>query len=96
MSHAAADALAELERSPDERMAVSSWWASPADEEPAGDAGGETPPPEARMAARPARPAPLADPEESRGWNLTDGAVLVAALGVLALSIAGLFWLLGK
>jgi pSer/pThr/pTyr-binding forkhead associated (FHA) protein len=96
LSHAAADALAELERSPDERMAVSEVVEPPPeDEEPDGDAAGETPPPEAVL-ARPARPAPLADPEEARGWNLTDGAVLVAALGVLALSIAGLIWLLGK
>jgi pSer/pThr/pTyr-binding forkhead associated (FHA) protein len=97
LSHAAADALAELERSPDERMALSEVIEPPPeDAEPAGDAAGETPPPEALIATRQARPAPLAEPEEQRGWNLTDGAVMVAALGVLALSVAGLIWLLGK
>lgn len=96
LAHVAADALAELERSPDERMAASEVVEPPpAPEEPEAPEPSETPPPEVALTARPVRAAPLAEPEE-RGWGWTDGAVLVAALGVLALSVAGLFWLLGK
>jgi pSer/pThr/pTyr-binding forkhead associated (FHA) protein len=34
--------------------------------------------------------------EPSSGWGLTDAAVVLVALGVLGISIAGLVWLLGR
>jgi pSer/pThr/pTyr-binding forkhead associated (FHA) protein len=73
--HPAAEALAELERSPCEPLR--------ADEAL-----------EPLSRERPAAPAPLAAP--GGGWGLADAAVVLLALGVLALSIAGLVWLLGR
>ncbi|MGH7437561.1 MAG: FHA domain-containing protein, partial [Polyangiaceae bacterium] len=40
------------------------------------------------------RPASRPAPKRSAGWSLTDGVVMGAALCVLALSLAGLVWLL--
>ena len=110
----AAEALAELERSPDEPMRPGeaadppAFPGEPTPEPPSADA---PPSSEAPAAARaPGRsavtagafstPAPPASRASARttsgGWGLTDAAVLLVALGVLALSIAGLFWLLGR
>jgi len=108
--HPAADALAELERSPDEPMRPGE-----AVDPPAG-AGEPTPePPSAgapassdaleaalgsggpRDVSTPTPPASRASTAATRGgWGFTDAAVVLVALGVLALSIAGLFWLLGR
>jgi pSer/pThr/pTyr-binding forkhead associated (FHA) protein len=109
--HPAADALGELERSPDEPMRPGE-----AVDPPAG-AGEPTPEPPstdapASIDALGASALGSADPRDvstptpppSRtstaatrgGWGFTDAAVVLVALGVLALSIAGLFWLLGR
>jgi pSer/pThr/pTyr-binding forkhead associated (FHA) protein len=92
LAHPALEALLELERGEDERVAAADL--PPPPEEPAPP---ETPaPPE--VAPTPTT-APVAAPErpiaDSRGggWNLTDGAVLLVALGVLAISVAGLYWI---
>lgn len=103
--HPAAEALAELERGPDEAMMP--------EERAALDEPEETPPPAAAdPAASP--PPPLSDgfPETPpppaaatrtiakakrprEGWGVTDAAVVLLALGVLILSAAG-WWLLGR
>jgi pSer/pThr/pTyr-binding forkhead associated (FHA) protein len=106
LANAAADALAELERSPDERMDPSEVIEAPppppapasAAAEPAAAAAAET----ARDAAVTARAAESerrdkdAEALQQRGWSITDGAVLLLSLGVLLLSVAGLVWLLGR
>lgn len=94
------DALAELESSADERLA-------PEDVPPPPTAAlpieGTTPGAASPAAARPA--APMAEspatkgsgrtPRPERGgWSAADFAVMVAAMAVLALSVAGLVWLL--
>jgi hypothetical protein len=98
----AAEALAELERSPDERMRPGD-----APEEPAGEAkpakateapvnGGEsalaqdTPEPPPAFA-----PARRGKGGRGSGWSPADAAVLLLALGVLALSAVG-WWLLRR
>jgi predicted component of type VI protein secretion system len=93
-----ASALAEIERSPLERMS---------DDEAPNPPGGATPTPPPAAAANEATPtpapaAPLARGEKSRtpaeqgGWGALDSVVVFLALGVLALSVLGAFWLLGR
>jgi len=92
--HPAAVALAELEAAPDERLNES--LAPP-------------PPPSSVVpdepAPAPSRPPPadeapatevvaLAEPESRSGWTGADVAVVLLAIGVLALSGLGLYWLL--
>lgn len=104
--HPTMEALAEIERGPDEAMAP--------DERAVLDdpEGSPTPPPE--LASETPTPPPLDDfPEtppppsatprsivkqprkESGGWGVTDAAVVLLAIGVLMLSAAG-WWLLGR
>jgi hypothetical protein len=45
------------------------------------------------MAPRAPRKPPAAD---SGGWSMLDSAVVILAIGVLALSVLGGFWLLGR
>jgi pSer/pThr/pTyr-binding forkhead associated (FHA) protein len=95
----AADALAELERSPDERMPDG----EPSSEPPAAEATAEagaaapdatpTPAPTEAMERTPAPRAAAADPG---GWNALDSAVVMVAIGVLVISALGAFWLLGR
>ncbi len=109
LAYPAAEALAEIERGPDEAMAP--------DERAVLDEPESTPPPPS--ADDPATPTPspapgddfpetppppgadaprpvLARPVKPRGgWGVTDAAVVLLALGVLILSAAG-WWLLGK
>jgi pSer/pThr/pTyr-binding forkhead associated (FHA) protein len=95
--HPAAEALAELERSPDEPIRPGET-IDPIETEPE-----ETPPapetPPASMVEEtprsPVRRRPGGPPSEG-GWGVTDGAIVILALGVLALSIAGLWLLLAK
>lgn len=95
LRHAAAEALAELERSPDEKVPRAEEFELPAPDP-------ETPaPPEADGAtADPLAPAPRSSSApmqrstDDSTWGFTDAAVVLVALGVLALSIAGLVWLL--
>ncbi|MEZ4293416.1 MAG: FHA domain-containing protein [Polyangiaceae bacterium] len=104
--HPAAEALAEIERGPDEAMTAEERasldepeGASPAPEEaavveeaPAGDDFPETPAPPQASATRAVRKRPA---KAGEGWGITDAAVVLLALGVLILSAAG-WWLLGK
>lgn len=94
----AAEALAELERGPDERMADGD---VPEPQRPAAEARGtvetEAEPARAPLAASDEAPAsrPRA-PGESSGWGAVDSAVIFIALGVLVVSLAGAFWLFGR
>jgi hypothetical protein len=90
-------ALATIEGAPDEMVAEAP--APPAaeptaSEEPPGraKAPASIPPPSAPSYA----PGPTSRPVPKRGagWSITDGVVMGAALCVLALSLAGLVWLL--
>ena len=108
LAHPAAEALAEIERGPDEPMAP--------DERAALDEPESTePPPVAEETATPTPTPAIADdfPETppppaagapkvlakpkgpGTGWGVTDAAVVLLALGVLILSAAG-WWLLGR
>jgi len=107
----AAEALAELERSPDEPVRPGEVFEPPHDpasepppsEDAPASSSEDAPPASAGEAAgESSAPAPMA--RRSRqdafaaagGWGLTDAAVVLIALGVLGLSIAGLSWLLGR
>lgn len=106
--HPAAEALAEIERGPDEAMTP--------EERAAYDEPEETPPPPAPAEEALATPTPppsdgfpetppppvagtraLAKPKRRSGdgWGITDAAVVLLAVGVLILSAAG-WWLLGR
>ena len=89
----AAIALAELEAAADEPMTSDD--APPEPESSAAhlDASRGA---ESRFSSSdpPAPPAPRTRGEEEPRWNQTDMAVVVVALSLLGLSIAGLFWLL--
>lgn len=105
LSHPAAEALAEIERGPDEAMTAEeradldepqSESPPPASADPT-----PTPPPADDFPETP--PPPLTTGQSvakikrrSRdGWGITDAAVVLLALGVLILSAAG-WWLLGR
>lgn len=111
--HPAVEALAELERSPDEPVRPGEVFDPPevpgapdADEPEEGEEppASEAPPESEASAAGPAAPASARVARRARqepaapagGWGLTDAAVVLVALGVLGLSIAGLAWLLGR
>jgi len=88
------EALAELERAPDERML---------EEEAVVPPPGMTGSPDLASAGRephadPATPLPRTRPVAARpirrGWQWTDTAFVLAALAVLAASLCGLYWLL--
>lgn len=89
-----AEALAELERAPDERM--------PEDESvepPPGTASSPAdPPPGTERPAEPAlavsRPRPAPARPGRRGWQWSDTAFVLVALAVLSASLVGLYWLL--
>ncbi|MFT3773764.1 MAG: FHA domain-containing protein [Minicystis sp.] len=97
----AAVALAEIERSPDEAMADDEAPSPPAgavdqDEAPPAEEAKPldttpTPAPIDAVARKPKKPA-----AESGGWSMLDSAVVLLAIGVLALSVLGGFWLLGR
>ncbi len=97
-------ALAAIEGAADETLdpAVGAPPPEPAQDEPAPRAGATTPSsastqrhgepagPVAGASRPPSRPLPKKGP----GWSVTDALVMGAAVGVLALSLAGLVWLL--
>jgi pSer/pThr/pTyr-binding forkhead associated (FHA) protein len=96
--YAAAEALAELERSPDERMPDGQPAEPPAAAPAREDAASApeatlTPAPTAELDRTPA-PRPVAT--DPGGWNALDSAVVLLAIGVLAISALGAFWLLGR
>jgi pSer/pThr/pTyr-binding forkhead associated (FHA) protein len=94
-THPAAEALAELERCPDERMAEGEV-PEPAAAPPPAAAVDETPAvaPTPPAAVEPAPRKQLA--KETSGWNALDSAVVLLALGVLVASVIGAIWLLGR
>ncbi|MCC6555717.1 MAG: FHA domain-containing protein [Polyangiaceae bacterium] len=105
--HPAAEALAELERSPDEPMRPGEAPEPPVAPEPTPAPRSvdelEEPPASVDLGAAPlAAPTPTPPPVRAStagapsGWGITDAAILLLALGILVLSIAGLFWLLGR
>lgn len=99
----AAAALAEIEASPDEPMGDDEAPSPPPgataegedDAEGAPEAPLETTPTPAPIDPAPRKPrrSPAA---EGGGWSMLDSAVVILAIGVLALSLIGGFWLLGR
>lgn len=96
-------ALAELGRCPDQPVRAADVPDPPGGVEPASspgppseDAPDELSPaaPDVRDAPPPVRRREPAPQPRRTGWGLTDAAVVLLALGVLAVSIAGLTWLL--
>lgn len=102
-----AEALAELERSADERLHPGEEIAPPVGATPLGDREIDDTEPDplagaaaghdsvAPVAERPVRAAAAAKPKRAPrpGWGMTDALVALLALVVLGLSIAGLVWL---
>jgi len=90
-----AEALGELEKTPDEKLRDDDVVEPPRD---ANRAARES----AQLAEPPAKPAPVVEVPKRRrmprrvrsGWTATDLAVAILALGVLLISMLGLFWLL--
>lgn len=101
----AVEALGTLERTADEKIREGESVAPPepiavATRKPDGAETNDGPRPDAN-AAEPGRAAPIAEvPREASaahrkrpGWNSTDFMVVLLAVGVLALSVVGLYWL---
>jgi pSer/pThr/pTyr-binding forkhead associated (FHA) protein len=95
LEHPAADALLEIERGPDELMGDAEVVEPerPARAQPEDPAAGETPAAAADAAPR-VRP-PAAAERAGGGWGALDGFVILLALGVLAVSIVG-WWFLAR
>jgi len=103
--HPAAEALAEIERGPDEAMSAEERAVLDEPEgstppPPVGDDATPTPPPGDDFPETPPPPGAntrtlARSPRARGGWGVTDAAVVLLALGVLILSAAG-WWLLGK
>lgn len=94
----AAEALLEIERAPDEAMTDDEVLAPPA-----GEAVEPTPASSEEATPTPASPGPAAlrrrAPSRRSGdaaWSVLDSVVVLLALGVIALSVLGAFWLLGR
>jgi pSer/pThr/pTyr-binding forkhead associated (FHA) protein len=91
----AAEALAEIERGPDERIPEGEAPEPPA-REPEQD---RAPPLQGTPAPAPASAierAPRSRPAEPGGWGAADSVVVLLALGVLVVSVVAAFWLLGR
>jgi pSer/pThr/pTyr-binding forkhead associated (FHA) protein len=87
----AATALAELEAAEDEPMTSEDIPPQPerSSSPPRERSGGEP-----RSSPNEPAPAPSAPAPREARWNQTDAAVVIVALALLGLSVAGLFWLL--
>jgi pSer/pThr/pTyr-binding forkhead associated (FHA) protein len=104
LEHPAAEALAELEQSPDERMPDGEVPEPTSAPPPAPDASTdpssspeEEGTPDATPAPGDAAPVPRTRSKaEPGGWGAADSVVVLLALGVLALSALGAFFLLGR
>lgn len=98
--HPAAEALAEIERSPCEPLRPDVVFEPPSLEESKAAHSTPTPPPASASTssslAQPAEAAPASRAAQGSGWGFTEALIALLALGVLALSIAGLLWLLGR
>lgn len=89
LAHPALEALLEIERGEGERLRPEDVDEAPAEPEPT-----PSEPAAAEVAApTPAPPPAVVRVDERAGWNLTDGAVVLVAIGVLAVSLVGLYWL---
>lgn len=94
----AAEALAEIESSPDEALPDGNPKEPPragdaaAEEEGAEATGGEVTPTPAPTGAITPRPRAVAE----AGWGNVDSAVMLLAVGVMALSLLGAWWFLGR
>jgi predicted component of type VI protein secretion system len=95
-----AEALAEIERSPDEPMADGE-----VPEPPSGDAEPEAEPEAAEAPSKDVTPTPAPTAAltpkpravaEAGGWGKVDSAVVLLAIGVMALSLLGAWWFLGR
>lgn len=98
-AYAAAEALAELERSPDEPMREGETPEPPrAPEETPSTMDATPPPPPSAPLSEPFVPPPPRVPAkvEGGGFGALDGVVVLLALGVLALSAFGAWWLFWK
>lgn len=84
-------ALAELEESPDEPLAPGDAPPEPRPAAPPPESSPVSAPPHPRAAKPAGKPAPR---RRRPAWTAADVLVMLAALSVLALSIAGLVWLL--
>ncbi|MGK3988842.1 FHA domain-containing protein [Sorangium sp. So ce136] len=98
--HPAAEALAEIERSPCEPLRPDAVFDPPSPVEPPAAASTPTPSPASESTlsplARPPESAPRVAQGGGGGWGFTEALIALVAVGVLALSIAGLLWLLGR
>jgi pSer/pThr/pTyr-binding forkhead associated (FHA) protein len=98
--HPAAEALAEIERSPCEPLRPDAVFDPPSLEEPQEAHSTPTPPPASASTSSPlaesAAAAPVSRAAQGSGWGFTEALIALLALGVLVLSIAGLLWLLGR
>jgi pSer/pThr/pTyr-binding forkhead associated (FHA) protein len=88
------DTLARIEEAPDEPLPPDATPPPPPSGPDAPPSSASPPEPEsaAPVAAVPTQAAPA--PRRKHGWSAFDFAVVAAAVGVLALSLAGLVWLL--
>ncbi|MGK3968299.1 FHA domain-containing protein [Sorangium sp. So ce118] len=97
--HPAAEALAEIERSPCEPLRPDAVFEPPSPVEPPAAASTPTPSPASTSTLSPLARPPVSTPSVAQGgggWGFTEGLIALLAVGVLALSIAGLLWLLGR
>ncbi len=111
-TYPAIEALAELERSPDERMAAgevpepalapqpsAGGDAGPtpgSNEQPAAEQEGAATPGPATAVAHRSSPPRAPKAAEAGGWGKLDAAVGIVALAVLALSVVAAFWVFGR
>ncbi|XXY44393.1 FHA domain-containing protein [Sorangium sp. So ce269] len=98
-AHPAAEALAEIERSPCEPLRPDAVFDPPSPVEPPAAASTPTPSPASASTLSPLSRPPVSTPSVAQGgggWGFTEALIALLAVGVLALSIAGLLWLLGR
>ncbi|WP_438026128.1 FHA domain-containing protein [Sorangium sp. So ce233] len=96
--HPAAEALAEIERSPCEPLRPDAVFEPPSPEPPPAPST-PTPSPASTSTLSPLERPPVSARQvapQGGGWGFMEALIALLALGVLALSIAGLMWLLGR
>ncbi|WP_434044639.1 FHA domain-containing protein [Sorangium cellulosum] len=96
--HPAAEALAEIERSPCEPLRPDAVFEPPSPEPPPAPST-PTPSPASTSTLSPLARPPVSVRQaapQGGGWGFMEALIALLALGVLALSIAGLMWLLGR
>ncbi|WP_437287921.1 FHA domain-containing protein [Sorangium sp. So ce406] len=96
--HPTAEALAEIERSPCEPLRPDAVFEPPSPEPPPAPST-PTPSPASTSTLSPLARPPVSSRQvapQGGGWGFTEALIALLSLGVLALSIAGLMWLLGR